>query len=114
MSISTQSSRTSALKSPLLGRSILHTTALLLPVFGIVLVSWPGTLKRRKNRFLLVMIVLVLPLLSSCSGLSSPGGTGGTTSPPNPPVTYQITVTGSSAGTPASSGHSVVVSLVVN
>jgi hypothetical protein len=55
-------------------------------------------------------------LLLSCGGVSSGGngnsGSGG--SSPTSPTLYQVTVTGTSAGTPPDAGQSTVVSLVVN
>jgi hypothetical protein len=86
-------------------------TAMLLP--GILIVSTFG--KRRDGRKMGIMQLLVALFLAgallSCAGVSSGGG--GTTPPINP-ATYRVTVTGSSPGTPANPGHSVVVILVIN
>jgi hypothetical protein len=46
----------------------------------------------------------------SCSGVSNGGGGGGG----GTPQTYQVTVTGTSPGTPPDAGQSVIVTLVVN
>ena len=87
---------------------------LLLP--GLLLVgrnrSWRRKPWRRKLRRALITALLLsfcLALLS-CAGVSSSGNTV----PPVNPVTYQVTVTGTSAGTPADAGQSVVVTLVVD
>lgn len=66
---------------------------------------------RKRNR-LLFLIALLLSTLS-CGGVStgSTGGGGGTGSNP---VTYQITVTGTSAGTPPDAGQTAMVVLVVD
>jgi uncharacterized membrane protein len=79
---------------------------------GIVMSS--GLMQRRKRRsFRLVWLAIVFSwmlFLPSCSGISQGGGgsTGGT------PVTYTITVTGTSSGAPADAGQSTQVTLVVN
>jgi len=54
----------------------------------------------------------LLPTLSllSCGGVSSATNT----TPPHKPVVYQITVTGTSAGTTPDAGQSAVVTLVVD
>jgi hypothetical protein len=58
-----------------------------------------------------VLILLTLSLLS-CGGVSN----GGTTPPPggSQPITYHVTVTGTSPGTAPDAGQSVDVLLVVN
>ena len=61
----------------------------------------------------LLVALLMIGALLSCAGVSSGGG-GGTSPPPINPATYKVTVTGSSPGTPANAGHTVVVTLVVN
>ena len=87
-------------------------TAMLLP--GILMVPVAG--RRRTQRMRAVLLVLVSLLLTlsllSCAGVSS-GGAGTTTTTTNP-TTYQVTVTGSSPGTAADSGQSVIVTLVVD
>jgi len=88
-----------------------HGAWLLLPGMLVGIVA-----SRRRNRRLRVgvtgaLIVLATILLASCSGVSSSGGGG---NPPQNPITYQVTVTGTSPGTPADSGQSVVVALVVD
>ena len=86
---------------------------------GIV-IGWSaaGTrLTKRKSPVLDASLLLLLTLsLLSCGGVSSGGGTPPVTPPPSgtQPVTYQITVTGTSAGTAADAGHSIVVTLVVD
>jgi hypothetical protein len=97
--------------------SIYYALWLMLP--GIV-IGWSGVGKRltkRKSPVFGARLLLLLTLsLLSCGGVSSGGGTPPVTPPPSgtQPVTYQITVTGVSAGTVADAGHSVVVTLVVD
>lgn len=66
--------------------------------------------RMRAVMLLLAQLLLTMPLFS-CAGAST-GGNG--TTPPTNPATYHVTVTGSSPGTPANAGHSVVVILVVD
>jgi hypothetical protein len=56
-------------------------------------------------------LLLLLLTLLSCSGASVGGRKG---QPGTPPGTYKILVTGTSAGTPADSGQSAQVTLVVH
>ena len=56
--------------------------------------------------------IFLLSLLTSCAGVSN-GGSGGGGSGGNP-VTYKVTVTGTSPGTAADAGQSTVVTLVVD
>jgi hypothetical protein len=72
--------------------------------------------QRRKARSRLLMAFLAFSLiafLASCGGVSSGGGGSGGGGSGNP-VTYQVTVTGTSPGTPTDPGQSTVVSLVVD
>jgi hypothetical protein len=73
---------------------------------------WPRKAWRRKLRRALITAVLLsfLVVLLSCAGVSS----GGNSVPPVNPVTYQVTVTGTSQGTSPDAGQSVVVTLVVD
>ena len=112
MNISSQASG-SNLKRPAGRPAIWLLTAMLLP--GMLIV--PVTGKRRRSRkvgaLLLLVALFLIGSLLSCAGVSSGGG-GGTSPPPINPATYKVTVTGSSPGTPANAGHSVVVTLVVD
>ena len=116
MTISTPAKK--AAMDPRSGRvSIYYALWLVWP--GIV-IGWSaaGTrLTKRKSPVLDASLLLLLTLsLLSCGGVSSGGGTPPVTPPPSgtQPVTYQITVTGTSAGTAADAGHSIVVTLVVD
>jgi hypothetical protein len=94
-------------------QSHLYALCLLLP--GIV-IGWNtvGTRfpKRRVQVLGVTMLLLLILSLLSCGGVSN----GGTTPPPagKQPVTYQITVTGTSSGTAADAGQSARVTLVVD
>ncbi len=57
-------------------------------------------------------LLLLLIVLPSCGGISAGGGGTGVSS--GNPVTYQVTVTGTSPGTPPDAGQSTMVTLVVN
>ena len=113
MSISTPSSK-AALQWPLTPASSIY--AICFSMAALIFVSGPGGERRKARRISqCIATVFVLPLLISlvsCSGVSSGGGGG--TPPPVNPVTYQITVTGTSPGTAPAAGHSVKVSLVVD
>ncbi len=114
MSISTKTSK-AGLDWPSRHRSIFYAAWMLLP--GIV-IGWgfPGTraLRRKLCAISASTVLFLLILLSaSCGGVSAGGaGTSGTS--PATPVTYQVTVTGTSPGTTSDAGHSAVVALVVN
>jgi hypothetical protein len=83
---------------------------LLLPV--MVVGSGASRSRWQASRiFSLVAMSLLMLGLLSCAGASSGGGGG---NPPPNSVTYHVTVTGSSPGTPVDAGQSVVVNLVVN
>ena len=88
--------------------------AMWLPLLSVMLgTAVLGNRSRHHGlRSLAVVVVLFLPmlLLPSCSGVS----TGGDSGNPPPPVTYHVTVTGTSSGTASDAGQSAVVSLVVN
>jgi len=112
MSISTQASKADLKWSPLHAR-IFYAMWWLLP--GLVFGSGSARKRRINRRILLsttkVLGLLLLISLVSCSGVSSGGGGG---QPPNNPVSYHVTVTGTSPGTPPDAGQSVVVTLVVD
>ncbi len=111
MSIST-TARTAALQSQSRHASIFYALWLMLP--GIVIAWGAGSARfaKRKLHGLGSIAILVLATLSllSCGGVSTGGG--GSTG--NQPVTYHITVTGTSPGTAADAGQSVQVILVVD
>ena len=102
----------SSLRGPVGRPAIWLFTAMLLP--GMLLLPWnAGRRKMQRMRavmLLLAQLLLTMPLFS-CAGAST-GGNG--TTPPTNPATYHVTVSGSSPGTPANAGHSVVVILVVD
>jgi hypothetical protein len=82
---------------------------MLLP--GILIVPVAGRRGSGKmGAVVLLVALLMIGALLSCAGVSSGGG-GGTSPPPINPATYKVTVTGSSPGTPANAGHTVVVTL---
>ena len=93
------------------GRSVFYLVASMLPILGI----WFGRPRRSlrlKMRILAAAsVLLTLMLLMSCAGASNGGGGG---PPPQNPVVYHVTITGTSPGTPADTGQSTVVTLVVN
>ena len=114
MSISTKSSKATVYAGH---SSIFFSALLLFPLFFFLGESPRATPKRKRG--LIRATVLLTPLillLLSCGGVSSGGngnsGSGG--SSPTSPTLYQVTVTGTSAGTPPDAGQSTVVSLVVN
>jgi hypothetical protein len=93
--------------------SVFYALCLFLP--GIV-IAW-GAAGRKTGPpmhrvFGSTAMLLLAALLISCGGVSSGGGTP----PPkgNQPVTYLITVTGTSPGTASDAGQSVQVTLVVD
>jgi hypothetical protein len=71
----------------------------------------PGRVARARLLSVMAFAIALISLLA-CSGVSTtdPGGTG----PPNNPVSYHVTVSGSSPGVADAPGHSAVVTLVVN
>ncbi|MGZ4836240.1 MAG: hypothetical protein ACXVZZ_11440, partial [Terriglobales bacterium] len=114
MNISTTASK-SAFQSRLSGALIFETFYLLLP--GIM-IGWVGVGRRYARRRLhglasIAVLILVTLSLISCGGVSNGGGT---TPPPvgSQPVTYHVTVTGTSPGTAPDAGQSLEVLLVVN
>jgi len=111
MSISTAASR-AALQSPSRYASIFYALCLMVPAIVIVWGAGSTRCANRKLHGLGSIATLVLATLSllSCGGVSTGGG--GSTG--NPPVTYHITVTGTSPGTVADAGQSVQVILVVD
>jgi hypothetical protein len=111
MSIATTKAARSESKSGGL-RAALTFGTLLIPA----LIMGGAASQRRKVQSRLLMAFLAFSLiafLASCGGVSSgAGGSGGGGS--GNPVTYQVTVTGTSPGTPMDPGQSTVVSLVVD
>src|SRR5450631_946502 len=86
---------------------------LLLPgmVLGCGRLNTCDAKRKRVSVLSITLLGFVMVGLSSCGGVS----TGGTTPPGgNQPVIYNITVTGTSAGTAPDAGQSVQVILVVN
>jgi hypothetical protein len=83
---------------------------LLFPAFLIVGTVSPRKTLCRMAAFMALIVVLLVPLFS-CSGISegSVGGGGGTGNP----VSYNVTITGSSPGIPADAGQATVVTLIV-
>ena len=101
-----------SLRRPASRPAVWLMTAMLLPEILMV----PAAGKRRRIRRMRIVLLLLISLfltssLLSCAGVSSGGGS---TTPPVNPATYQVTVTGSSPGTAADAGHSVLVTLVVD
>lgn len=84
---------------------------------GLMVLSAPRRSNGRRLRNMpprrlgLVVALFAIVFLVSCAGVSSGGGGGGH---PPPPVTYHVTVTGTSVGTPADSGQSTTVALIVD
>jgi len=114
MTISTTATTTSSLRAG--RRSIFYAAWLLLPGLEI---CWVGLGRRSTNRKLAplggsMILFLLMLAFTACGGVSSGGGGGGGGKQGTPPGTYKITVTGASSGTPADSGQSTQVTLVVN
>ena len=110
MNISTVASK-ARLQSRNRHASIVAAVCMLLP--GIVInfgAAGRRSIRPRIRVLGLIAILLLIGLLLSCSGVSS----GGTGSGGGPPVTYTITVTGTSPGTASDAGQSVQVKLVVD
>jgi len=114
MNISTKAAG-SVSKPPATGFIAAYGIGLLLP--GIVLAGWVSRRHLGRRPMFLTMGVLIVATamlsLVSCAGVSSSGGGGDENPPPNS-KTYQVTVTGTSSGTPPDAGQSTVVTLVVN
>jgi hypothetical protein len=88
--------------------------AMWVPLAAIVIsMSVSGNRSPTRFRQLSGCFVFCLMMMAfvSCAGVSNGGGGGGQ---PPPPVTYHITVTGASSGTPPDAGQSIIVTLVVN
>ncbi len=106
MNISTTSASKAQLRTNRL--ATLGARWLLLPGFAI---GWVGagtrgpTRKRRRLGLLTLLLILLMWFLPSCGGISNGGG-GGT----GTPVTYNVTVTGTSG----SLSHSAQVTLIVD
>ncbi len=111
MSISTHASNATA-KHPARQNPSPYALWLILP--AMVITSGAARARAAKRRLILAATIGVLALMMfsalSCSGVSN---TGNTQPPPNP-VTYHVTVTGTSPGTAPDAGQSVVVTLVVD
>lgn len=116
MSISTKAA--SAKEKPSLsGAALGYSGGLLL---GALVLGSAGSRSRAtkvkaSRLWMMLAAVLLVMWLPSCSGVStnSNNGGGGVTPPANP-VTYHITITGSSPGTTPNAGQSTTVALVVN
>ena len=108
MTISTATSQ-AAVRSRF-GRSLFYALCLLLPGIVIIRNAVETSFVTRKDISLVLMMMLLTFGLLSCGGVSNGGGSSGG----GVPTTYQITITGTSAGTPADSGQSAAVTLVVN
>ncbi len=92
--------------------SMFYALWLVLPGAVIALSSGGRRAGRRRLRILgSIATLLFSGILLSCGGVST-GGSG--IAKGNQPVTYQITVTGTSAGTAVDAGQSVRVTLVVD
>ena len=90
------------------------TLFLLLP--GIVIgTSRFGSCKSKftLRAFFIVGVMSLLIIMLACAGAST-GGTGSIGTSTSTPVTYQVTVTGSSPGTTPDAGQSAMVTLVVD
>ena len=109
MNISTRASSAGSHKT---GSGNVPPAAIWLPLAAVVFGMSSVGRQRRALRVIVCMILCLLTMLfASCAGVSNGGGGGGQ---PPPPVTYHITVTGASAGTPPDAGQSTTVTLVVN
>ena len=92
--------------------SMFFGLALLLPGAFIFWIKPKQFCPRRTTLLSFVVLVAIALLFAACGGVSAGGG--GTGIGPTNPVTYHVTVTGTSAGTPADAGQSTVVTLVVD
>jgi hypothetical protein len=112
MSISTTADKM-VIQSVAANVPIFYALSLLLPgiVIGWTAVGARSPKCKAKLSGLTMLLLLTLSLLS-CGGVSS----GANTTPPpgNKPVVYQVTVTGTSAGTSPDAGQSAIVTLVVD
>jgi hypothetical protein len=111
MSISTKADKASV--GWMSGRIWVLYAMWLLP--GIVIAG--SARKNRAGKWLgrvggLALFLPIVVLCLSCSGASTGGGGGG--NPPPNPVTYHVTVTGTSPGTATDPGQSTTVTLIVN
>jgi hypothetical protein len=82
---------------------------------GIVIAS--SARKNRAGKWVarvggLALFLPIVLLCLACAGASTGGGGGG--NPPPNPVTYHVTVTGTSPGTATDPGQSTTVTLIVN
>lgn len=111
MSISTKASKASV--GWMSGRIWALYAMWLLP--GIVIAG--SARKNRAGKWVaraggLALFLPIVLLCLSCAGASTGGGGGG--NPPPNPVTYHVTVTGTSPGTAPDPGQSTTVTLIVN
>jgi hypothetical protein len=112
MSIAT-SANGAALKSRE-GRSwMVYATWFFLPALAMISGSVRNRSQKLRRLFFAITALPFLLCLASCSGVSS-AGNGGTSPPPNSGITYLVTVSGSSPGTPPTAGHSAIVTLIVD
>jgi hypothetical protein len=114
MSISSGSRKSVSQARPSPTRSLLlYTLWLFLPgvVFGWGRLNTQNTKHKAQGLGSILVLVLVTLSLLSCGGVTTGGGN---TSSGNPPVTYTITVTGTSPGVTPDAGQSVQVILVVD
>ena len=88
------------------------TIFLLLPGIVIGASAFEKQTKWAFRWFVAAGVISLLILLLGCAGASTAGGSGGTGT--SNPVTYQITVTGTSPGTAPDAGQSAMVTLVVD
>jgi hypothetical protein len=92
-----------------------HRTALTFGTMLLPALVMGGAASQKRPKCRLLIIFFAIPLFvifASCGGVSSGAGDGGGGS--GNPVTYQVTVTGTSPGTPSDPGQSTVVTLVVD
>jgi hypothetical protein len=112
MNISTVASK-ARLQSLSSRASSFYAVCLFLPGIVIAWCAAGGRSGRRSLRVFGSMATLLCAgILVACGGASTGGGSG--ISKGNQPVTYQITITGSSPGTASDAGQSVQVTLVVD
>ncbi len=111
LSITTTANSKAARRAKSGGSARIFPYAAWLVLPGIVICWSAAEMRRRRWLRILASITGVAVLggaLLSCGGVSTGGGTTG-----NEPVIYQVTVTGTSTGTPADAGQSAVVVLIV-
>jgi hypothetical protein len=112
MSISTKASKASLASTG--GRMTMWIFYAMWLLPGIAIA---GSARNRAAKWLsrvrrLALCLPIVLLCLSCAGASTGGGGGG--NPPPNPVTYHVTVTGTSPGTAPDPGQSTTVTLIVN